>query len=585
MSERGLPPQILTEIDSPVRESRLSAVEQLARLAHAADLDQAAEARLALRHLTEDDSRSVAAAASAALERSAVRLSPDLVDFGQVPPEAPRLIADVEVQGPPLAVGAATVTASGPGLRAMLDGRRLRIVWLPRSEWLDGSVTLRGPAGWAEVRVIGQVVGNVSLSRAAVKARLRAAGGAGGADMGGTRVTVLPPGPLPPPPSAPLEPRRRRRHAGTSVLIAALTALVLLGGAGVAWALANRPATGSPATTPSLPVAGAPSATTAATSATTPSPATLSKEPLAQRVRSVPKPAVAGTIKVGKEPEGVAVSPDGRTVYVANQSSKVLSVVDTQTRKVSSVTLRNTPRFVTVSRDGKLVFVSLYETDKSGSGVAVINAATRTVLKYLKTGVQPFALAVGPDGRLWVPIHGHAEVQIFTAGEQKPAGKVTVPANPHAVAFSGDLMRAFTADHESNAVAVVDMRSDRTVKSVPVSRAPHSIAVSPDGRRVLVAGYEADAVDLLDAVTLKRTGPFRVGSKPQAVAFSSDGDHAYVVNEGSGTVSVLDGRTGRTTATVKVGKSPRTIAMSPDGRLAWVSNGADNTVSILRVGR
>jgi YVTN family beta-propeller protein len=578
MSERGLPPQVLTEIDSPVRESRLSAVDQLSRLAHGADLDLAAVARHALRHLTEDDSRSVAAAAAAALERSAVRLNPDRVDFGQVPPETPRLIADVAVEGPPLAVGAATITVSGPGLRAMLDDRRLRIVWLPRSEWLDGSVTVRGPAGWADVRVTGQVTAG-PMSRAAVEARLRAIDGVGTGDLRTARVTVLPPGPLPPPPP-PAAPRRR--HLGTSVLIAALTALVLLGGAGVAWALVNdRQGAREPTGAPSLPVAAEP--TGGATSGT-PGPGTVSRVPLAQRMQSLAKPTVVGTIKVGAEPEGVAVSPDSRTVYVANQNSKVLSLVDAASRRVSSMTLRNTPRFVAVSRDGESVFVSMYETDKSGSGVAVVDADTRKVTKYLTTGMQPFALAVGPDNRLWVPIHSHARLEIFTAGEQRAAGAVEVPANPHAVAFSGDLMRAFTANHESNAVAVVDMRSDRTLRSVPVSRSPHSIAVSPDGRRVLVAGYEADAADLIDAVTLKRSGPFRVGSKPQAVAFATDGRHGYVVNEGSDSVSVLDGRTGKVTATVKVGDSPRTIAMSPDGRRAYVSNGADNTVTILRVG-
>ncbi|GIF00489.1 hypothetical protein Ari01nite_79530 [Paractinoplanes rishiriensis] len=577
-----MPPQLLTEINSPVRESRLSAVDKLSRLAHGADLTMAAAARMALRHLTEDDSRSVAAAAAAALERSSVRVNPDRVEFGEVPPETPRLIADVEVEGPPLAVGAATVTASGPGLRAMLDGRRLRIVWLPRSEWLDGSVTVRGPAGWADVRVTGQVSSG-PMSRAALEARLRAAAGVVTAgDLRTAQVTVLPPGPLPPPPR-PVAPRRRR-HLGTSVLIAALTALVLLGGAGVTWALVNNRQPAPPTVAaPSLPVAAAP--TVSAADSAHEHGASITKVPLAQKVRSLARPTVAGTIRVGAEPEGVAVSPDGRTLYVANQGSKILSVVDARTRKVSSsVTLRNTPRFVTVSRDGKLVYVSMYEADKSGSGVAVLDVGTRKVSKHLATGPQPFALAVGPDNRLWVPIHSHAKLEIFTAGEQHAAGAVAVPENPHAVAFSGDLKRAFTANHESNAVAVIDMRTDRTLRSVPVSRSPHSIAVSPDGRRVLVAGYEADAADLIDALTLKRTGPFRVGSKPQSVAFSTDGAHGYVVNEGGNSVTVLDGRTGKVTATVKVGRSPRTIAMSPDGRSAYVTNGADNTVSILRVG-
>jgi YVTN family beta-propeller protein len=561
---------VLTEIDSPVRESRLMGVGELAQLATSTDLDVAAEARLALQVMTEDDSRSVAAAAATALERTAVRLNPDRVDFGQVPPGTPHLVADVHVDGPPLAVATATVTASGPGLRAALTGNQLRILWQPQSTWLDGSVTVHGPAGWAEVRVTGQVTESESESRAALDAQLEAEAEVG--NVYGTRVTVLPPPPT-------------RRRSGTAVIIAGLSVLVLLAGAGVAVALTTGVLRDRTPPTAQGPLATtAPSLTTSGGAATAPAPSKLARVPLALGSKSLGKPAVTATIKVGNEPQGVAVSPDGRTVFVANQNSRVLSVVDAATRKVSTVSLRHTPRFVATSRDGSLLFVSMYEKDMSGSGVAVLDTTTRKVLRYLATGVQPFTLAVGPDDRLWVPIHGMGRVEIYTTADQRPEGQVTVPPNPHAVSFSARYMRAFTANHESNAVSVIDMRTEKLLRSVPVSRAPHSVAVSPDGQFALVAGYEANTADLIDAKTMRRTGPFKVGKKPQSVAYARDSLHAYVVNEGSNTVSVLNGRTGATTAVVRVGTSPRAIAVSPDGRLAYVSNGDDNTISVLRVG-
>ncbi|GID93758.1 YncE family protein [Amorphoplanes digitatis] len=573
MSEEFLPRHVRTEIDSPIRESRLLGVGELAQIVTSSDLAMAGAAQLALRRLAEDDSRAVAAAAATVLGRTAVRLNPDRVDFGEVAAGTPHLVADVIVEGPPLAFATATVTAAGPGLRAALTGRHLRILWQPRSDWLDGSITVHGSAGWAEVRVTGQVAQSEPAFQAALEAQLQAEAGVGGGNA--ARVTVLPAPPV-------------RRRAGAAVVIAGLTTLALLGGAGVAMALTNGaqrelPTVAAPAT----PVTAAPaplSAEVDGRGTAAPAPTALARVPLALRAASTSRPTAVATIRVGNEPEGVAVSPDGRTVYVANQSSRILSVVDAATRRVTAVTLRHTPRFVTTSRDGKLVFVSMYEKDMSGSGVAVVDAAGRRVLRYIATGVQPFTLAVCPEDRLWVPIHGKGRVEIYATADQRPDGQVIVPPNPHAVAFSASQRRAFTANHESNAVTIIDMRTDRVLRSVPVSRSPHSVAVSPDGGTVLVAGYEADTADLIDAKTMRRTGPFRVGKQPQSVAFAGDGKHAYVVNEGDNTVSVLNGRTGAVTATVKVGRSPRTVAVSPDGRLAYVTNGGDDTISVLRIG-
>ncbi|AGZ39626.1 hypothetical protein AFR_06685 [Actinoplanes friuliensis DSM 7358] len=571
-----MPPQVLAMIDSSVRAARLRGVDEAELLANSTDLAMAAAAWRVLRSLTDEDSRSVAAAATAALERSAVRFNPDRVDFGTVVRGTPELAAEVLIEGAPLAIATSTVTVAGPGLRARMDGRRLHIVWEPESDWLDGSVTVRGPTGWAEVRVTGLATAPPPSSRAEIEARLPSADGAN--DFAMSRMTVLS---APPP----------RRRSGATVLLAALTAGVVLGGGGVAVAMnrneqaarqqvAALDGTSAPSTT------GATPRTLAGPSVAAPKGTTVPRIPLARSVVSVAKPAVTGTIRVGKEPEGVAVSPNGRTIYVANQGERVLSVVDAVSRRVTSIKLRNTPRFVTTSRDGRLVFVSMYENDKkTGSGVAVVDAAQRKVVRYLITGDQPFTLAVGPDDRLWVPIHSSGRIEVFAAKDQHPDGRIAVKPNPHAVAFSANLMRAVTPNHESNAVSIIDMGSGKVLRSIGVSKAPHSVAVSPNGRTVLVAGYEADAANLIDLVTMRRSGPFKVGSKPQSVAFATDGAHAYVVNEGGGSVSVLNGRTGAVTATVRVGGSPRSVAVSPDGTLAYVSNGDDNTISVLRIGK
>ncbi|MBU2665380.1 beta-propeller fold lactonase family protein [Actinoplanes bogorensis] len=531
--------------DESGRADRLAAVAELRERAGGTDPEAAVAARAALGRLTSDDSRQVSSAAEEALAATSIALDPPRIDFGPVSPGTPRLSASVSIIGAPTA-RASRIKVTGPGLRARIAGDQLQVQWLPGAGTLSGKVSLDGPAGAADLTVTGHL-GSGPLTGFAAEARQTAL-----EQLGSLRPVAVE--------------RKPPRRSGKGLIIGLAATLVLLAGTGIAAAVStNRSATPAVSAPPSAP------------------PTTKPAPPREERLASVDKPTVAGTIRVGDEPEGVAVSPDSRTLYVANQSSRILSVVDLSTRTVKSVTLRNTARFVAVSRDGKRVFVSMYEKDLSGSGVAVVDAEKLTVLQNLQTGVQPYALSVAPDGRLWVPIHGGRNVEVYRAADLTLTGRVFVPENPHAVSFDADGQRAFTPDHESSTVSVIDTRNDQRLRSIPVSAFPHSLAVSPDGRTVVVACFGANAVDIIDTVTLARRGPFRVGTKPQAAAFATDSGHAYAVNEASNSVSVVDPRTGRVTATVPVGRSPRTMAVSPDGRFGYVSNGDDDTVTILRV--
>ena len=298
---------------------------------------------------------------------------------------------------------------------------------------------------------------------------------------------------------------------------------------------------------------------------------------------SIPVPVVIAGIPVNAEPEGVTMSPDSRTVYVAAQASRFVSVIDAGTGLVTDVRVPHPPRFVALARDGSRAYVSMYEDDGSGSSVAVLEAGTHALLKTIATGPKPYDLAVAPDGRLWAPTHNAGRVEVYAGRDLRRVATVPVPANPHSVRFSPDGRYAYTPDHESSQVSVIDMHTDEVRQSAGVSRATHSLAVSPDGRTVLVACYEADAVDRIDTATMRRSGPFPVGSTPQSIAFAADGRHAYVADEGDSTITVLHVGTGRVTATIPVGRSPRSVAVAPDGRHAYVSAGEADAVTVLRV--
>ena len=112
---------------------------------------------------------------------------------------------------------------------------------------------------------------------------------------------------------------------------------------------------------------------------------------------------MTATVPVGAGPYGVAVTD---RVYISNPGSDTVSVLDTVTNTVTATIpvnagstgtcLGNTPcNGVAVTPDGRKVYVG----NRGLNSVSVINTATNTVIATVPVGAFPFGIAATPDGR------------------------------------------------------------------------------------------------------------------------------------------------------------------------------------------
>src|SRR6516225_4138672 len=86
---------------------------------------------------------------------------------------------------------------------------------------------------------------------------------------------------------------------------------------------------------------------------------------------------VTATIPVAQGPHGMAISGDGRTVYVTGDGSSSLSIIDTATdRVVKTVEVGKAPNGVALTPDGKLLLVTIYAEDR----LAFLDTATNTIV-------------------------------------------------------------------------------------------------------------------------------------------------------------------------------------------------------------
>jgi YVTN family beta-propeller protein len=103
---------------------------------------------------------------------------------------------------------------------------------------------------------------------------------------------------------------------------------------------------------------------------------------------------VLETVPLGdgnSKPVGVAVSPDSRTVYVANGAADCVSVVDASTHRVRRcIPVGRRPWGIAVSPDGRWV----YTANGLSNSVSVIDTRSSRTVATIAVGSRPWGVAV-----------------------------------------------------------------------------------------------------------------------------------------------------------------------------------------------
>ena len=113
---------------------------------------------------------------------------------------------------------------------------------------------------------------------------------------------------------------------------------------------------------------------------------------------------VLAEIPVGVEPEGMGVSPDGKTMVNTSETTNMAHFIDTSTHEIThNVLVDSRPRFVEFTPDGSEAWVSA----EIGGTVSVIDNATREVKQKITfeipglraESIQPVGVRITADGK------------------------------------------------------------------------------------------------------------------------------------------------------------------------------------------
>lgn len=273
------------------------------------------------------------------------------------------------------------------------------------------------------------------------------------------------------------------------------------------------------------------------------------------------------TVPVGRRPRGIALSGDGRRLYLAAGDDQAIEVYDTAgLKRIDRLAVDHDPKTFALDPAGKYLYASNDRDDQ----LAVVDIAQRTIVKRIGIGHEPEGVSVSPDGH-WVISTSEADGSAsWINGERlAPVDVTAVGARPRASRFTDDGQQLWVSCQDAGTVVVIDPANARMIKrlsfappGVPADQVkPVGIRIDRQRRFAYVALGRADRVAVVDAQKLEVMDYLAVGSRVWNLEFSPDQQRLYAANGLSGDISIIDLAQRRVTKSVAVGKSPWAIAV------------------------
>ena len=236
---------------------------------------------------------------------------------------------------------------------------------------------------------------------------------------------------------------------------------------------------------------------------------------------------VIDTFKVGQNPWGVAITPDGTRAYVANTDATI-SVIDTSTnRAIDTIIDLDTPIGVAITPDGTRAYFA------NGAGtVSVVDTSTNTVIDTIpvldRFGLPAFNLAsivITPDGtRAYVVSNNTGQIDVIDTTTNAvittipPLMEFPLGGGNLSIAINSDGTRVYSASRFLPAV-VVDTSSNTIIATIPVNGSTPFVGVTPDDTKLYVAA--GSGVSIFDTSTLALITRVELDRQIGGIAFAT----------------------------------------------------------------
>ena len=267
-------------------------------------------------------------------------------------------------------------------------------------------------------------------------------------------------------------------------------------------------------------------------------------------------------IPTGKEPHHLYLTPDEKSVVVANAASDSLTFIDPRTAEVQRTLhgirdpyhLRFSPDmkwFVTAAN--RLNHIDIYSWDGSNP----------TLAKRIPTGKTPSHLWIDTQSTTaWSSMQDSDELVVVDLDTQQLTHRVKTGPMPADVFVTPDdkyLLLGLTGGDGVEVYDVAGGKAPVLLKHIPTGKGAHAFRAAGDGRHVFVSNRVANTISQIDYRRLSAVATFPAPAGPDCMDVSADGSLIMVGSRWAGRLTLIDVQKRQVIHQVKVGKSPHGV--------------------------
>jgi DNA-binding beta-propeller fold protein YncE len=264
-------------------------------------------------------------------------------------------------------------------------------------------------------------------------------------------------------------------------------------------------------------------------------------------------------------PAGLAISRDGKRLWVANVLGQTVNQVDLEKEvAVGEVALSDSTFWVAPTEPDPMEDI---DNDS-------VTKRARALLERLNEKAPfPYSCVIDEARQqLYVSLWGQAAVQLIDTTQPTSPSRVASPSPlDEKAGESRPLPRQSPLQHPAGA-------------RWPTQEHPNEMVLSPSGRRLFVANANRNSVSVIDTqngstqetLLAELESGSLPGSTPSSLALSSDEKYLFVANANINAVAVFDVSVpghSRSLGFIPTGWYPTSVRLTPDGRRLLVASG------------